>query len=240
MLAAVLMAFMAVDPRGRGLGVVQGAYEKQLLLLLPDLWHRVTENLPALFVNEIPEAFFSERMTGLGLASSLVLMAGAVLVTRRQPLWGLQVLILTAIMVIISDVPRYYLMVLPTLWLGYVLAILLLTARARPVVRDLALFALFSVANVQNIGGAIKLCIEQHSTRSFVATYKRGSYEPLIRLAGVLRKNMGPADRAIGPSGQILSYFSGRAVFERASLGLRHAAAPAATPTWSSRPGLRT
>ncbi|HEX8325690.1 MAG TPA: hypothetical protein VF595_17430, partial [Tepidisphaeraceae bacterium] len=217
-LGLVLVAFMAVDPRARGFGLWQGVYEKQLLLLLPDLAERIRTNLHGLFIREIPEAFFNEVMSGTALLFSLLLLAGAVLVTRRQPLWGLQVLILTVMMLAISDVPRYYLMVLPALWLSYVLAILWLTARFRPAWRDLALFALFSVANVQNLGGSLRLATEQHS-RPFVNAYKHGSYVPAIAMAEVLKQKLGPDDVIVGPGAQVLSYLSGRQVVNGRLLG---------------------
>ncbi|MDB5326873.1 MAG: hypothetical protein JWM57_2442 [Phycisphaerales bacterium] len=218
LLVLVFIAFMAVDPRGRGMGLFNGAYEKQLLVILPDLPHRVMANAGTLFTHEIPEAFFSENLYKAAVPFSILLLIGAIVVSWRQPLWGLQVLILTAVMLAISDVPRYYLMVLPTLWLGYVLAILWLTSKARPVVRDLLLFGLFSLANVQNLGGALSLATEQHAS-PFLDKYKRGTYQPLIATADMLKQKLGPKDVAIGPMAQILSYLSGRQVVNGRLIG---------------------
>lgn len=217
-LAAVLMAFMAVDPRARGMNVLQGGYEKQLVMLLPDLGARMQANAQTLFAREIPEAFFNEVMTGTAMPFTLLLLAGAVLLTKRQPLWGLQVLILTVVMLVISDVARYYLMVLPALWLSYVLGILWLTARFKPQVRDVAMFALFSVANVQNLGGSLGMGVEQHS-RPFLQTYKHGTYVADMAMADVLKQKLGPDDVVVGPGAQVLSYLSGRQVVNGRLLG---------------------
>lgn len=218
LLGLVLVAFMILDPRGRGMSLLNGAYEKQLLVILPDLPQRVMRNVGSLFTHEIPEAFFSENMYKAAVPFSVLLLVGAFVVSRRQPLWGLQVLILTGVMLAISDVPRYYLMVLPTLWLGYVLAILWLTSRFRPIFRDVLLFSLFSVANVQNLGGALSLATEQHAS-PFLAKYKRGTYQPLIATADMLKQKLGPHDVAIGPMAQILSYLSGRQVVNGRLIG---------------------
>lgn len=218
LLGLVLVAFVAFDPRGRGMGLFNGAYERQLMVILPELWTRVRANAGTLFTHEIPEAFFSENLFIAAIPFSILLLIGALVVCRRQPLWGLQVLILTGIMLAISDVPRYYLMVLPTLWLGYVLIALWLTSPLKPIVRDVLLFGLFSLANFQNLGGTISLFTEQHTT-PFLAKYKRGTYQPMIAMADVLKAKLGPNDICIGPQAQVLAYFSGRQVLNGRLIG---------------------
>ena len=217
-LFVVLGAFMLLDPRTHGLGVVHGAYEKQVFGLLPDLFHRARANAADLFCRELPEAFFNEQMRYVWPPFGLLLGLGTLLVLRRQPLWALQVLILSVVMLLVSDVARYYLMVLPTLWLAYTLSILWLTSRFKPPLRDLALFALFSVANVQNIGGIISLVREQHAA-DFMGAYKHGDYKKLMALAKVIEAKV-PADKVvIAPSAQVLAYFSGRQVLNGRLLG---------------------
>jgi hypothetical protein len=218
LLALVLVVFVVFDPRGRGMGLLNGAYERQILVILPELWTRVKYNAGTLFTHEIPEAFFSENLYYAAIPFSILLLIGALIVCRRQPLWGLQVLILTGIMLAISDVPRYYLMVLPTLWLGYVLIALWLTSPAKPIVRDVLLFGLFSLANFQNLGGTASLFLEQHST-PFLAKYKRGTYQPMISLSETLKSKLGPNDVCVGPKAQILSYFSGRQIINGRLIG---------------------
>ncbi len=228
-LAGVLGAFLVLDPRSRGLGVIHGAYEKQFLNLLPDLWARAWHNKWDLFCRELPEAFFSEQMTFIWPPFLLLLAGGTLLVLRRQPLWALQIVILSAVMLVISDVARYYLMVLPTLWLAYVLGGLWLTSRFKPQVRDLTLFALFSVANFQNLGGAISLAREQHAEMfggKFIDTYKGGTYKPMIELARVIEGKV-PVDKVVfAPNAQVLSYLSNRAVLNGRLLGFDTAKPP--------------
>ncbi|MGC4030797.1 MAG: hypothetical protein QM754_03485 [Tepidisphaeraceae bacterium] len=197
-LAAVLIGFILIDPRRRGVGMLQGVYEKQLLVIMDDLARRMVTNGSTLFSRELPEAFFNEQLWGAGAVFAVLLLAGSLIVLRRQPMWGLQVFILTAIMLAISDVPRYYLMVLPTLWLGYVLVLLMLTAKARPIVRDVVLFGMFSLANFQNLGGTLRLFVEQHSGK-FMQEYKHGSYIPASDMAKLIREKIGPNDVVIGP-----------------------------------------
>ena len=237
-LAVVLGAFVLLDPRSRGLGVVGGAYEKQLYALLPDLLHRAQHNARDLFFKELPVAFVSETMTYVWPPFLLLLAGGTVLVLRRQPLWALQVVILSAVMLVISDVSRYYMMVLPTLWLAYTLGTLWLTTRFKPAARDITLFAVFSVANFQNLGGAVGLIREQHAG-DFLTTYKNGDYKPLIELARIIESKVPPEKVVIAPNAQVLSYLSSRQVLNGRLLGFDTAKPPkfaalvkAANPTY--------
>lgn len=189
----------------------KGGYELQFMQSLAVLGDRVMKNGPPLFTTEIPVAFFGEKLWIFGLPMGLMILGGCLLVTRRQPLWGLQVFILTAVMLIMSDVPRYYLMVLPTLWLGYVLALLWLTQRLQLKYRDWTLFGLFSVANCINIVLNLGLFHEQHFGE-FLRQYHKGEYVRLVEMAKVIRERVKPDEVVIGPYGQVLSYLSGRAV----------------------------
>lgn len=238
-LGVVLLAFTALDPRVRGLNILQGEYERQLIALIPELPHRIIDNIPGLFVRELPEAFFGDTLSWAQGAFSILLLAGAALVVRRQPLWGLQVFLLTLAMLMLSDVPRYYLMVLPELWLGYVLVFLNLTRRfTSNVPRDWTLFILVSFANFMNFGVTLGLLHEQHAP-NFLKAYRHGDYLPLIDLAKVVHDKVPQGENVIGPYSQLLTYLSGRNVLGAFALGfnarspVKHAAiVAAADPKW--------
>ncbi len=217
-LALVLGAFAVCDPRVRGLNILKGGYEQQFLQSFAAITDKVVQTAPRLFGREIPEAFFNESLWYFGLPMCLLILGGCVLVARRQPLWGLQVFILTGVMLMMSDVPRYYLMVLPTLWLGYVLALLWATQRLPLWARDWTLFTLFGLANFINIAISLSLFREQHFGQ-FLQTYRDGAYLPMIDFAKVINARLKPDETAIGPYGQILSYLSGRQVLNGKLLG---------------------
>ena len=218
-LGFVLVAFAALDPRVRGMNILQGEYERQLIALIPELPSRIKGNFYSLFVRELPEAFFGDSLGWAKGAFSILLLAGAALVMRRQPLWGLQVFLLTLAMLMLSDVPRYYLMVLPELWLGYVLVFLNLTRRcASTVPRDRTLFVLISIANFMNFGVTLGLLREQHA-KDFIKTYRHGAYAPLIDLAKVVHDKVPAGDNVIGPYSQLITYLSGRNVLGAFALG---------------------
>lgn len=237
-LAVVLVAFAALDPRIRGLNILEGEYEKQLIQLLPDLPARVMHNAPSLFGREIPEAFFGDTLWWSKGAFSLLLLVGAALVTRRQPLWGLQIFLLTLAMLLLSDVPRYYVMVLPAMYLGYVLVFLKIFRPLPTVYRDWGLFIVFSFANFMNFGVTLGLLQEQHA-KDFAKTYRHGAYATLPELVKLLQGNVPPGDNVIGPYGQLLTYLSGRNVlsalvlnFNSQGLTKYPAIVAAAGPKW--------
>jgi hypothetical protein len=219
--AIVVIALLtaAVDPRVRGLNVLQGGYERELLSIFGNGARRVIGNVPSLLSDHLPETFFNERMVPLSYGISVVLLVGAVLVTRRQPLWGLQVLILTGVMLVLSDEPRYYLMVLPTLWLGFVLVLLALLRRVATPRADVALFVAFSLANFLNLAGVGRLAYEQHHG-DFAKSYRNGELRPWVKVASLVREKVPAGANVIGPHGNLLAYLSGRNVLSARLLGL--------------------
>ena len=217
-LVVVFIAFALLDPRMHGLNVLEGSYEKQFIQSLPTVGERLRVNARGIFSHEIAEAFFGEPMAWTGPVFAIALLLGAILVTLRQPVWGLQVFILTGIMLMLSDMPRYYLMVLPALWLGYVLLLLVVLHKLASVQRDVLLFAFFSLANFMNFGTITSLLREQHSG-NFLAAYRHGTYIPYVRMADALRRRMAPGETAIGPVGQLLSFLSDRDVLNGKLMG---------------------
>ncbi len=218
-LMGVGLIFAISDPRVRGLNILQGAYEKEFLSLTRDFGTRVIGNLPNLFTTELTETFYGETLSSASIPFSVFLLFGALLVTIKRPLWGLQVFILCVIMLLLSDVPRYLLMVLPAMWVGYVLAILWLTQKLRPMFRDWALFALISMANFCNLSGYVAFVYEQHA-RDFLATYRKGAYLRSIEMAKLIREHVPENEVVIGPNANVLAYFSGRQVRSGRILGL--------------------
>lgn len=212
----VLTAFAAW--RLQSANILKGGYEQQFLQSLSALGEKLTRNGLQLFSHELPEAFFSERLWHFGLPMAILILVGCAIVVRRQPLWGLQVFILTAVMLTMSDVPRYYLMVLPTLWLGYVLVLLWATQRLPLWARDWTLFTLFSLANCINIVINLGLFREQHFGE-FLRSYHGGEYVKLVELSEVIKEQIRPDEVVIGPYGQVLTYLSGRPILNGKLLG---------------------
>lgn len=218
-LLGVGLLFAVVDPRVVGLNLLRGGYEREFLSLAGQFRERVQMNAPKLLSQELPESFFAETLTYFALPAAGLILCGCLMVWWRKPLWGMQVFILLVVMLVLSDAPRYLLMVLPTMWLGYVLVLLWLTQYFRPKYRDWTLFAMFSLANFLNLGGYARLLYEQHSG-NFLDTYRDGSFRKLIKMSELVREKVPEDAVVVGPHANILTYFSGRQVRSGRIMGL--------------------
>lgn len=204
---------IALDPRVGGFNLLAGGYEQTALHGLADAWNGLRQQLGPVFRRDLPEAFFGESMGPLGPVFSLLLIAGVVVVLRRQPLWGLLALlaILVTLLLDFTSTPRYYLMILPTLWLGWVLLSSRLVLGLREPWRNGALGGLLLLGLLPNFGGIASFIIEQRRV-DFLAGYERGQYVPLVAIAGHIRQFVPEGARVVGPYSAVLTYLSGRRV----------------------------
>ncbi len=213
------LTFALADPRVRGMNFLHGGYEREFLSLLGQAGQRAKDAIPRLLTTEIPETFFAETLTYGAIPASILLLAGAAMVWWKRPLWGMQVFIMLGVMLVLSDVPRYLLMVLPTLWLGYLMVILFLTQKLPGKYRDWTLFAMVSLANFQNIAGFTALFHEQHAG-NFIDRYRDGNYRKYIAMAELIRQRVPDDAVIVGPHGNVLAYFSGHNVRSGRLIGL--------------------
>ncbi len=145
----------------------------------------VTRNLPRVFEEAAPEAFFGTEL-GPGINTILALaalLAGAAL-GRERILWGLLVAAFLGQMLVFPNVtPRYFLPILPLIALGWWLAAVRIN-RAVPGRRGDAIFivmlALWALPNLAYIGKHIE---NQHNG-VFLERWKRGAYRDFPAFGG--------------------------------------------------------
>jgi hypothetical protein len=141
-LAAVAF-LLVVDVRGKG----AAGYEGKLVGRFSDLQDRVIAQLPEnvhdLLEETLPESFFGTqfgpgfipvgggRAIGLSTLFSLALIACGVMLVRYNLLWGLFVLVTIGTMAVLGSVPRYFIMILPLMLLGWGLHVAMLGDRFR-------------------------------------------------------------------------------------------------------------
>jgi hypothetical protein len=216
------LAFAALDPRTRSLDLLAGGYEAEVAQRVMSMGDRLRETpakLWEMLEDHLQAVFFAERVEYLNVLMAAALLAGVALVSRRRPLWGLLVVVLLVALYFASSVPRYYLMVLPILWLGWVMLIRTLAVRLFRTERSRSIFAAVTVGLVlaANLGHDVKFILEQRS-RPFIRGYKDGLYEPVVATAEVIRREVRPDETVIGPYSQEMTYLSGRSVLGRRKL----------------------
>ena len=127
------------------------------------------------------------------------------------------VLLLT--LYVASTVPRYYLMVLPVLWAGWLCGVLWAARKlfVHPNNRGIFTGVTLGLVFACNVGHCVKLVVEQRS-RPFLHWYEHGMYEPVAATAEVLRRGTEPGETTIGPFAPVMSYLSDRRVLGRREL----------------------
>ena len=220
--ALVGLGIAAVDPRTDSLNILSGGYEAEVLQRVLHPAQRLQETpgrLWTMLEDHLEEAFFALRVEILNIAIAAALLTGVVLVARYRPLWGLTFLLLLATIYVASSTPRYYLMVIPILWAGWLLLACMLAARWFTAEPGRSRFVLLAVGVVItcNLGHVVKLVIEQRSV-PFLDSYQHGRYRPVVALAGVIAEVTGPQDRIIAPYASELTYLSNRRVLGQRQL----------------------
>jgi hypothetical protein len=212
-LVGVWAVVLLLDPRSSGLGITRDGYVRMILQQIPQMWASLQGQIGPVTQRELPEAFFGEHMSPLSPLFSLLLVVGLVLVLRRQPLWGLFGLITVAVTLLFdfTSVNRYYLMILPILWLGWILLASHLVRPLREPWRNVALGALLLLGLGPNLGGVATFVVEQRRS-DFLTHYRDGQFVPMVALAEQIRDHVPPGARVVGPYATVLTYFSGRRV----------------------------
>lgn len=210
------LLFAIFDPRTRSLDLLAGGYEAEMAdrVLSPmdrlreapgKLWEMLEDHLVALF--------FAERVEILNLGLAACVLVGVVLVAKRRPLWALCVIVLLATVYLASSSARYFLMVLPILWLGWVLLACSIASHLFKDTRWRSRYvaAAAGVVLLCNLGHDVKLIIEQRS-QPFLEGYKDGHYAAVAAMARLIADVTAPQERIIGPYAPEMTYLSSRRV----------------------------
>ena len=231
-------AFLVFDPRIRGMDLASGGYERELLDRLTNIGPLVAA-LPAKLLSilndDLPRLFFAERVSYLHIVFALALLGGVSLLalggwreratpaSDRRPTWVALVALLFVATLLASSEPRYWLMVLPVLWVGWIIGLCkgardwFSTTRARSIYVALGVAAVL----VGNLAHAGKFVAEQRAA-PFLEHYKEGQYVPVKELARALNAGTTRDQTIIGPYAPLLSYWADRRIIDRRRLGFGH------------------
>lgn len=223
---AVLIAGLLVlaDPRTVSSAPFSGRYELELRDAVRDLPTTAWEKLHLFLGENFNDAFFSQDMSPVAIPFSLALLAGGVLVWRRNPAWGMMIFGLAAITIPLSTVPRYYIMVMPMLWLGWIILLSKLTLRVPIAFKGAVMMVGIGLPIALNVGRTVGFIAEQRKVdylwlagggsrqEAFYSYYRDGIVLPMRRVADLINQHTTPQDKIIGPWAHVLAYFSDRRV----------------------------
>jgi 4-amino-4-deoxy-L-arabinose transferase-like glycosyltransferase len=200
-----------LDPRQGG-----GGYLSRVIEAFGEVW-RLPGNLSRTVGRELNQLFYSETMSPLPWLFGLPVVAAMIVVGRRRPVWGVTCGVLMLVMIASRSVSRYYLMVLPMIWIGWVLMSLHLAAwlgrrtAGRGDVAGWALTVLLLFPVVMNVSGLVNL-IAQQRQRPFLTHHGDGRYATLKELAEAIAAATEPGEVTIGPSAHLLAWWSRRPI----------------------------
>ena len=152
------------------------------------------------------------------------------MVWRRNAVWGLMILGLVLLTLSLSTAPRYYLMVMPMLWLGWVLMVLKLAQLLPRSLHGAVIIVGSGFPLLMNTGRVIGFIQDQRRpdwewlvhgadrNKAFLDRYRSGAIPPLQGLAALIAEHTNTKDTIIGPSAHILAYFADRRVLGERSI----------------------
>jgi len=186
--------------------------------------------------HHFPEAFFGTEMWHFSVPLTVLSLLYGVMLVRVNVLWGLLVLFSAAMFLFLGNVPRYFLMVMPLLILGWVWATDVVGGLLahRPALRGLLMAASLGLVTLPNLAKSVAIVLEQHglilehklhgATASrivsflpwvraeFLAVYRGGKLRPIVGISQVIASHVPAGQAVLGPEPRITSYLSGRRV----------------------------
>jgi hypothetical protein len=234
-IACVVTAIAVAAPKTMGRILVGGEYKTEFVARLGELSSLVSSQRLMGIAGDLNNCFFGQTMGPPWLATilAIVLLLGLLRLVRGQLLWVLPIVVMLMVAVVASSVPRYYLFVLPTLWLSWAVgcARFSLLFRRWPALRATVLWACVVIPLVPNLGRVWLLIVEQRTPdvawlrtgadreETFYASYRDGVVPRLRAISDLILAKVPPGEDVIAPSGNIIAYYSGRRILgERAIL----------------------
>jgi hypothetical protein len=210
LLVAVWLAVMAVDPRFSGFNPLAGGYERDARASLANVKTKLVENVPAMLGDGLAYGFFGQKWApGLTQLINVAVICSSLLLLRRYPLWTLLILGTIGVTIVMTPVPRYYVMVLPLLAISWLLLVITIAHRVPPKHFELAILIGLLMMILPNVARGFKVISEQRTGARAVDGPK---WRDVAEMSRHVRNVIPEGERVIGPWAPIMSYLSGRQV----------------------------
>jgi hypothetical protein len=217
----IVATLAAVNPGNASKLLLGGEYGAEFVDRLGNLQKWLAPQVTQVFKRDLPNLFMGQTMGPAGWWISGVLILGVLIVGRRHLLWTLMVLVLLGVCLIASSVPRYFLFVLPVLWVGWIGVWMTIVTRLPRSMQGPTLWVVVMVPVFLSFGHTANLIVEQRKPdlvwlrdrsdrqQTFNKTYLDGLIPKLHTVADLVKQHTKPGQKVVAPHGNIVSYFSG-------------------------------
>ncbi len=199
--------------------LVPRGYEREARDWIHTGIHRLPTHLFDVLHDQLPAGMFGEQLAlfsirGVAYTSilgSVLLMFSTLLLLRRHLLWVLMVWCTFGVTLFLSAEPRYYMMVLPVLMLGWLTMFCEVAKRLPPVWGEIVLIFGLALVTCNNLSRSVRFINEQHHPYT-AKIYKNGEYAGVLEMCEQIRTHVPIDKKVLGPSGAIMSVLTGRHV----------------------------
>jgi hypothetical protein len=232
MLGLGVLLFTALDPRTRGFHPLAGGYEQEFLDVVSSsgsmehdarmlsLVERVKAGTTKLFTEHLPAAVLGQDIpSAAGVVFSILLVLNVLIhLMRKQPLWGLLIIITLATTPLLSTPPRYYVVLVPFLAVAMLMGSHAMAQKLPGGWGGLVTLTVLMFVTGMNISKWLPLVREQHavplsdSSLAFYDHYRDGRFGPYIRMASLIQEKTAPGERVVSPQASVVKYLSQRDV----------------------------
>ena len=206
--AFCLLVLLGIWTSIHGIHPLSGGYEREAMDVIPNAPAHLGPRLYYILHDQLPTAVFGERLAPFSVVGSLLVLGSTLLLFRRHAMWVMMVFVTFAVTTLLSAAPRYYTMVLPVLMLGWVVMLCAAGRRLPRIWGEVLLAGGLALVTLNNLSASVHFFIEQHRG-DHLAYYEHGEYVPMLQMCERIRLKVRPDQKVVGPSGSIMSVFSG-------------------------------
>jgi hypothetical protein len=209
---AIVVVAIATTPSFSNFSPFRGGYERDAADSIRNAGFKIAHNVPRMLSDEINYGFFGQKwFPGATQVINVALIASSLLLLKRNPLWTLLILGTVAVTVVMTPVPRYYVMIAPLLALSWLLLFVELARRVPRKHFELGVLVGLIMVIAPNVARNFKVITEQRKHQRSVRGEK---WQEVAKMSRLITGLVPPGERVIGPWAPIMAYLSGREVLQ--------------------------
>jgi hypothetical protein len=211
MILLVVVVLALVDPRVQGFKPFAGGYERDAKAALHAGSQRVEAFLPKMLGGELSYGIFGEKWgPGLTQLMTIALIVSSLWLARHDPLWTLLALLTVFVTLVMGPVPRYYVMIVPLMLMGWLLMFVWLAHRVPAQWAGIVLLLGMALYGVTNIERCVKVVAQQRGWKSMGREEDRPKWQSVMDISEAIRRDLPANAKIIAPAAPIVSYMTDR------------------------------